>query len=109
MSRVGRPLSPDVTFFVDRLHRAVKTIRPWVARSVKTKTSMDSGFAKTLQDWAVKQGIANYGDDHFYNIVASQVAYRFIGKVIFYETLRMWWADLPEPNLGDVDLSLIHI
>jgi len=106
-ARPRHSISPDATFFVERLHRAVEVIRPWVARSVKTNTEMDPGFAKTLKDWAVKQGIANYGDDQFYNVVGSQIAYRFIGKVIFYETLRRWRADLPEPNLGDVDDALV--
>ncbi len=103
----GSSLVPDATFFVERLHRAAETIRPWVVRSVRTRTEVVHGFAKVLQDWAVKQGIANYGDDQFFNVVGSQIAYRFLGKVIFYETLRRWWVDLPEPELDGVDDALL--
>lgn len=99
MSEADRSISPDATFFVDRLHQAVETIRPWVARSLRTRVDFDSRFAKSLQEWAVKQGIANYGDEPFYALIGSQVTYRFIGKVIFYETLRKWRTNLPEPDL----------
>ena len=39
--------------------------------------------------WIIKQGILiKDNDDNFYELLASQIVYQFIGRIIFYETIK---------------------
>lgn len=97
----------DATFFVHRLTQAVLTMWPSIKNSLMLAVDRDAAFKNGLFDWAVKQGIANYGDEAFYETVARQVVYRLLGKVIFYQTLRRHAKQLPEIDFSDVELPQV--
>lgn len=109
LHRVGHLHLVDVdsTFFVHILSEAVKTLRPLINESLASKIGRDKKFKESLFDWAVRQGIANYGDPVFFEIVSRQVAYRLLGKVLFYFTLQRFRADLPAMNLKGIDPATI--
>jgi type I restriction enzyme M protein len=98
---------PDATFFVRRLTEAVDTLWPSLERSLRTTMARDPKFKKQLRAWATRQGIANFGDDPFYETVARQVVYRLLGKVLFYQSLRRQYLSLPPLDLSDVSAALV--
>jgi type I restriction-modification system DNA methylase subunit len=44
-------------------------------------------FAKRLNAWAAKQGVSKYDQD-YWQTLSQQIAYKIIGKILFYLTLR---------------------
>jgi len=78
----------DSTFFVKLLADTAKELRPYIQESLAVLASKDSRFRATLQEWAIKQCMTNYGDPAFEETVARQIVYRLLGKIIFYHTLR---------------------
>ncbi|MDP3024225.1 MAG: N-6 DNA methylase, partial [candidate division Zixibacteria bacterium] len=57
-------------------------------------------FKEGLFNWAVKQGIINFEDPAFYDTISHQIVYRVLGKILFYQTLRKFRADLPKLDLS---------
>ena len=98
---------PDATFFVRRLTEAVDTLWPSLERSLRTTMSRDPKFKRQLRAWATRQGIANFGDDPFYETVARQVIYRLLGKILFYQSLHRQHPALPPLDLTDVNAALV--
>jgi type I restriction enzyme M protein len=92
----------DATFFVHLLKEAVNILGPHTHKALSQKVGKSSKFRDGLFDWAVKQGIANYGDEAFYETVARQIVYRILGKILFYMTLRRFRADMPKMDLTGV-------
>jgi len=92
----------DATFFVHLLKEAVNTLGPHTHRALSQKIGKSSKFRDGLFDWAVKQGIQNYGDEAFYETVSRQIVYKTLGKVLFYMTLRRFRADIPKMDLAGV-------
>ena len=97
----------DARFFVERLTAAAQTIKEPVKRSLMTTVSRDRQFAKELDAWAKKQGIANFGDEAFYDITARQIVYRMLGKILFYQSLRSHRPDLPIIDFSGLDVSQV--
>jgi len=58
------------------------------------KARADKQFDKRLNAWAKKQGVSKY-DQEYYQTLAQQIAYKIIGKILFYMTLRRHNLDLP--------------
>lgn len=93
----------DATFFVKMLSEATKTLQPYVHQSLLETIGKNPAFRKGLYDWAIKQAIANYEDESFYQVVAYQIVYRLLGKILFYQTLRRFKEDeLPPMNLRHI-------
>lgn len=86
----------DATYFVGRLNNAVKILYPYVQKSLVGKVASDATFKDNLFDWAVKQGIARYDDPSFYGTVSHQIVYRLLTRILFYQTLRRHWSNLPQ-------------
>lgn len=93
----------DAVFFVQRLKEAVNILGPYIHQALSQKIGKSSKFRDGLFDWAVKQGIQNYGDEAFYETISRQLAYRVLGKILFYMTLRRFRADIPKMDLEGVD------
>jgi type I restriction enzyme M protein len=95
----------DTVFFVHLLKEAVNTLGPHIHQVLSQKIGKSSRFRDGLFDWAVKQGISNYGDEAFYETVSRQIVYRTLGKILFYMTLRRFRADIPKMDLAEIDPS----
>lgn len=93
----------DATYFVGRLNSAVKTLYPYVQKSLIDKVGSDAKFKNNLFDWAVKQAIANYADPSFYETVSRQIVYRLLARILFYQTLRRHWGDLPKLDISGLN------
>jgi len=92
----------DATFFVKILSEATKTLWPYVHQSLKETIGKNIKFRKGLQDWAIKQAIANFEDEAFYETVSHQIIYRLLGKILFYQTLKRFREDLPRIDFKGV-------
>lgn len=58
-------------------------------------------FSKRLNAWAAKQGVSKYDQD-YWQTLSQQIAYKIIGKILFYLTLRRQNQNLQKMNLkGD--------
>jgi hypothetical protein len=87
------------TFFVKKLHTVVDNIYPDVEKALKKKTGLNIKFRNEVNAWAKKQGISNTGTDEFYKMVARQMVYHLLARIIFYETLTGAHKNLPELDL----------
>jgi type I restriction enzyme M protein len=93
----------DAVFFVKCLNDAVNILGPHIHQALNQKVGKSSKFRDGLFDWAVKQGIRNYGDEAFYVTVSHQIVYRLLGKILFYMTLRRFRADIPKMDLTGIN------
>lgn len=89
----------DATFFVKKLHTAVENLHPDVEKTLKKKVSLEINFRNELITWARKQGIGNAVSVDFYRMVARQMVYRLLARIIFYEAISGKYKHLPELNL----------
>ena len=81
-------IDTDTTFFVKLLTDAAHELHPDMEEALVKLDSQSSQFRAGLQEWAYRQCVANYGDPAFYEMVARQIVYRLLGKILFYHTLR---------------------
>lgn len=94
----------DATYFVGRLLDAVHALLPPVTQSLQLRLEADVPFRNEIAVWAVKQGIA--GDTRsadFAESVARQIIYRLLGKILFYQSLRRSFRQLPDVDLRGCD------
>ncbi len=98
----------DAIFFVHMLNNAVQALYPNVRDALVDKVGGDANFKKGLWDWAAKQGIANYADPAFYEVVSRQIVYRLLSRIIFYEALRRQWTNLPKMDIADSDVTVAN-
>jgi len=92
----------DATYFVGRLQHSVKTLYPYLQKSLISKVGSDAKFKNNLFSWAAKQGIANYAAPGFYETVSRQMVYRLLARILFYQTLRRHWSSLPQIDLSEL-------
>ncbi|MDD5189577.1 MAG: N-6 DNA methylase [Dehalococcoidales bacterium] len=92
-------IQPEATYFVKRLHEAVKSIYPDVEKALKKKSGLDRKFRGEMNGWATKQGINNPGTDEFFTMIARQMVYRLLARIIFYETITGAYPHLPKLDL----------
>jgi len=102
-----RSIEIDATFFVNRLARAAETMGSPLKQSLATTVSHDPKFKKALEEWAVKQGVANFGEEPFFESLSRQLVYRTLGKIIFYQSLKRHVPTLPEMDFSGVDDAMI--
>ncbi|MGB3479837.1 MAG: N-6 DNA methylase [bacterium] len=90
----------DATFFVRILSEATTALQPYACQSLREMIGTDISFRKSLYDWAIKQAVANFRDESFYEVISYQAVYRLLGKILFYQTLRRFREDaLPAMDL----------
>jgi len=102
-----RVIEADATFFVNRLARTAEMMRGSLKHSLATTISHEPKFKKSLEEWAVKQAIANFGEEPFFESLSRQIVYRTLGKIIFYQSLRRNIRTLPEMDFSGVDDAMI--
>ncbi len=93
-------IETDTTFFVIRLNEAVKKLYPHIKEGLTKRVGADSKFKNNLFNWAAKQGITRYDDPSFYDVVAHQIAYRLLTRILFYLTLGRDWSSLPKLDIS---------
>lgn len=99
---------PDAEFFVNRLTRAVETLKPSVKQALQTKLGMDVQFAQEIEAWAMPQGIpADLRSPEFAEAVVRQAIYRLLGKIIFYQSLRRAVPTLPATDVAGLDTGQV--
>jgi len=89
----------EPTFFVKKLHVAVENLYPDVDIAIKKKVGLDKKFRAEITAWARKQGNNSPVDDYFYQMVARQMVYRLLARIIFYDTLTGTYPQLPKLDL----------
>ncbi|MFB3895821.1 MAG: class I SAM-dependent DNA methyltransferase [bacterium] len=94
-----KQIEPDTTYFVARLTEAVQALQPLVEHSLIVQVGKSFKFKKAVYGWAYTQGIINI-DDLFYEMVSRQIAYRLLGRIIFYQALRRFRHDLPKMDIS---------
>jgi len=103
-------IEPDADYFVDRLTRAVSTLKPAVKNALITQFSISPQFAEEVVTWATKQGIpADVRSPDFAEAVVRQAIYRLLGKIIFYQSLRRALPHLPEMSMDGLDTSQVML
>jgi len=94
--RVNLPV-PDRTVFVGMVSEASRRLAGRLVEDIN-RARADRVFDKRLNAWAKKQGVSKY-DQSYYETLAQQIAYKIIGKLLFYLTLRRQNVNLPRLEL----------
>ena len=87
----------DTTVFVEMVRHAGQAMVEPLLKDIRKATG-EREFRKKLNAWATKQGVNKY-DQEYEKTLAQQIAYKIIGKVLFYITLRRHKLDLPPMEL----------
>jgi len=87
----------DTTIFVGLVANASEQLTGTVLKDIN-KARANKSFDKSLNAWAKIQGVSKY-DQEYYQTLAQQVAYKIIGKILFYMTLRKHRSELPRMEL----------
>jgi hypothetical protein len=87
----------DTTIFVGLVANASEQLTGTVLKDIN-KARANKSFDKSLNAWAKKQGVSKY-DQEYYQTLAQQVAYKIIGKILFYMTLCKHRSELPRMEL----------
>jgi hypothetical protein len=90
----------DATVFVGMVGAASEKMASSLLTDIN-RAMANRGFAKRLKAWAAKQGVSKYDQD-YWQTLSQQIAYKIIGKILFYITLGRWNHNLPKIRLkGD--------
>lgn len=90
----------DATVFVGMVAAASEKMASSLLADIN-KARAKREFAKRLNAWAAKQGVSKYDQDYWQSL-SQQIAYKIIGKILFYITLGRWNHNLPKMALkGD--------
>ncbi len=87
----------DTTVFVGLVANASNLMEGTLFEDIK-KARANKNFDRRLNTWAKKQGVSRYDQD-YYHTLAQQIAYKIIGKILFYMTLWRRNLDLPRMDL----------
>lgn len=96
----------DTTIFVNMVARASEELSQTLRKDIE-KAVADKSFNKKLDAWAKKQGINKY-DQEYRQTLAQQIAYRLIGKILFYMSLRRNRLELPKMELPRTNYKTAH-
>ncbi len=87
----------DTTVFVGIVSNASDKMSDLLLKDLQRQRS-DRTFEKELKVWGTKQGISRY-DEEYWQALSRQIAYRIIGKILFYMSLRRSRVELPKFEL----------
>jgi len=87
----------DTTVFVGLVGNASEQMAERLSKDIN-KAIANKDFNAKLNAWAKKQGVNKYDQD-YRETLAQQIAYKIIGKILFYITLRRHNLDLPRMEL----------
>jgi len=94
--KINLPIA-DTHVFVGLVSNASEQMAGTLEKDINRATA-NKNFNKKLNAWAKKQGVNKYDQDYRRSL-AQQIAYRIIGKVLFYISLRRNRWDLPAMKL----------
>jgi len=94
--RINLPIA-DKTVFVGMVSTASEKLAETLFEDLR-KARANKSFNRRLNAWARKQGVNKY-DQEYCETLAQQIAYKIIGKVLFYLTLRRQNLRLPKLDL----------
>jgi len=94
--RLNLPVA-DTTVFVGMVSVASVKLADSLLRDIN-KARGKKTFDRRLNAWAKKQGVSKY-DQEYYETLAQQIAYKIVGKILFYLTLRRQNLQLPRLDL----------
>ena len=98
-NKINLPIA-DPTVFVGMVAEASKKMASSLLGDIN-KARANREFAKRLNAWAAKQGVSKYDQD-YWQTLSQQIAYKIIGKILFYITLGRWNHNFPKMRLkGD--------
>lgn len=83
----------DTTVFVGLVGHASEQMAGTLLRDIN-KAIAKKSFNDKLNAWAKRQGVNKYDQD-YRETLAQQIAYKIIGKILFYMTLRKHNLNLP--------------
>ena len=87
----------DTTVFVGIVSHASDKMSVSLLQDLHRQRS-SKAFERKLRTWAAKQGISRY-DEEYWLALSRQIAYRMIGKILFYISLRQSRLELPRFEL----------
>jgi len=87
----------DTTVFVDLVAHASEKMSGTLSKDIN-KAISNKDFNAKLNVWSKKQGVSKYDQD-YRETLAQQIAYKIIGKILFYMTLWRHNLDLPRMEL----------
>ena len=87
----------DTTVFVGIVSNASDKMSSLLLNDLNRQRS-DRTFERELKVWGTKQGISRY-DEEYWQALSRQIAYRIIGKILFYMSLRRSRLELPKFEL----------
>ena len=96
----------DTTVFVNMVGKASEELAQYIRKDIE-KAIANKSFNKKLDAWAKKQGINKY-DQEYRQTLAQQIAYRLIGKILFYISLRRSRLELPRMELPKTNYKTAH-
>lgn len=86
---------PTKTYFVSHLRQTVRQLHTQVGLEI-TKAKARKEFREKFSRYLHEQGITGSDETELNRLVALQVAYRMVGKILFYLMLRTGPYPLPE-------------
>jgi len=87
----------DTTIFVGIVSEASNKMSDSLLKDLHRQRS-SKDFERKLKVWATKQGISRY-DEEYWQALSRQIAYRIIGRILFYISLRRSRLELPKFEL----------
>jgi hypothetical protein len=88
----------DTTIFVKIVSNASDKMSGLLLKDLNRQRG-NKDFQKKLIIWGTKQGISKY-DEEYWQALSRQIAYRIIGKILFYISMRRSRLELPKFELS---------
>jgi type I restriction enzyme M protein len=89
----------DTTVFVGVVSNASDNMGNSILKDLNRQRS-SKAFEKNIKAWGTKQGIGKYDEDYWVSL-SRQIAYKIIGKILFYMSLRRSRIELPKFELSE--------
>jgi len=94
----------DTTVFVSIVSTASNKMSDSLLRDLNRQRG-NKDFQQKLIVWGTKQGVSRY-DEEYWQALSRQIAYKIIGKILFYISLRHSRLELPKFELSRENYKL---
>jgi hypothetical protein len=86
---------PDKIHFVNFIRETVNEIVPDYTEYL-IDVSMDKKSKRIVHEYAIKQGIVYPNPSSYFSLIAKQLTYGLVTRIIFYLTIRRYFKELPD-------------